>query len=656
MHFTLKTAIVASAVLCQIPLLSSSEVYPGAMAAGSDEGLWLPPCRCAVGYSFESPSRESVGIYFTFDEAITPSSKSAIAGMGTNYLTSPLHGESESALASVGLDEQTDAASNRLILGIDDVIASIDLVADKVGNTQLESLYHIEGIDFSAQFTFVGESRPHPAEHIAFAEPDIKRAEDVRRDHSETGDNGSATFDVKEKEGEEEVSAEEHLVIAKAFHSFRDQGSIAYFDKEADFEELSHEEEVILAKAFRSFLFDVELAAFDAEEGLEELSSHEEALLAKAFQSMPEDFPLLAFEKEAAMEELSPEEETLLGKAFDSIRSDFPLIVFDRETEIEELTAAEEKYLANAFQSAVRQEEFMAAIEAESGKKEISYNTLQKPSYLTAKFIREITEELVFRDIPKVEVEPEAFDVNEIPEDEDDSLASSVKLDLRKDEEMIAHLSGLDIADDEFVAFNELDYKSKAPSAPSAQQQEEDPEPDFLKKLELKLRIMEWERSHKTANRANEETAVSASLEQNTLLHIAVDQTKTNQKMKKGNPKSGFAITAHPVTNAEYQEFLNATKKPSPLYWWRGTYREGEGDLPVRGLSYLEAEAYAEWRGMRLPTQGELKFAAETKPDAGFDDPAWTLVEEKGVTGILRKKQRAYQSDPKRCVFCVTPE
>src|SRR5690606_15147979 len=118
----------ASAVLCQIPLLSSSEVYPGAMAAGSDEGLWLPPCRCAVGYSFESPSRESVGIYFTFDEAITPSSKSAIAGMGTNYLPSPLQGEAdhpvgkgESTLASVGLDEQTDAASNRLILGIDDV-------------------------------------------------------------------------------------------------------------------------------------------------------------------------------------------------------------------------------------------------------------------------------------------------------------------------------------------------------------------------------------------------------------------------------------------------------------------------------------------------------------------------------------------------------
>lgn len=661
MHFTLKTAIVTSAMLSQIPLLISSEVYPGAMAVGSTGGLWLPPCNYAVGYNFESPSKEKVEIFLTFDETIIPPLQNAISAMGAYSPKPPFKGEAdpqEEDEKPHETDEQRERrsaiASSSLILGIDDAIASIDLASGKVDDTQLEPSYHTEEFDFSQHFTFNGERETYTApvrEFIALAEEEIKREEapDVKSD---------GIFAIKEDALEEEITADEELVLAKAFHSVNNDRVFAFFDSEPDFEELSRDEQSRLSKAFHSFTFDVALAALDSETELEELSSYEEDLLAKAFQSMPSRFPLMAFEKEVELEELSLEEETLLGRAFESTRLQFPLIAFESEAEIEDLTAEEEKYLAKAFQSFDDHKEFLAVLESAPEKGEITYNHVQKPSYLTAKFVKEITEELVFRDIPKVDANPETFDVTETPEDEETSPESLVTVDLPMKEEMLAHLSGLEIDDDEFVALNEVGYKAKPPPTPPVEEQNADSDLQFLKKLEIMHKVKEWERSIEETKAAQEGPGKVVKAEKIVpvqLLYFAVESTKFNPKKEPGRPKRSFAITAHPVTNAEYQEYLIATKKQAPSHWWRGTYKEGEGDLPVLGLSYLEAEAYAEWKGMRLPTEGELKFAFEARPDAGFDDPSWVLVEEKGVAGMLKKKQNAYQADPERCVFCVKP-
>lgn len=71
-----------------------------------------------------------------------------------------------------------------------------------------------------------------------------------------------------------------------------------------------------------------------------------------------------------------------------------------------------------------------------------------------------------------------------------------------------------------------------------------------------------------------------------------------------------YFIDRYPVTNAEYEVFVQATRHDFPSHWRKGKPPPGKENHPVVQVTWFDAEAYARWAGKRLPSAAEWEKAA----------------------------------------------
>ena len=71
-----------------------------------------------------------------------------------------------------------------------------------------------------------------------------------------------------------------------------------------------------------------------------------------------------------------------------------------------------------------------------------------------------------------------------------------------------------------------------------------------------------------------------------------------------------FLLDRSEVSNAQYKSFVDLTGHPLPEHWNRFGYDPALAQRPIVGIRRDDAEAYARWRGKRLPTAAEWEAAA----------------------------------------------
>ena len=96
------------------------------------------------------------------------------------------------------------------------------------------------------------------------------------------------------------------------------------------------------------------------------------------------------------------------------------------------------------------------------------------------------------------------------------------------------------------------------------------------------------------------------------LMGDAAGEGQDDERPVHGVEVDAFECAVHPVTQAEYAAFLLATGHHPPRDW--PSTLEATA-LPVTGVSWLDAEAYCDWRAaigrpVRLPTEAEWERAA----------------------------------------------
>jgi formylglycine-generating enzyme required for sulfatase activity len=90
-----------------------------------------------------------------------------------------------------------------------------------------------------------------------------------------------------------------------------------------------------------------------------------------------------------------------------------------------------------------------------------------------------------------------------------------------------------------------------------------------------------------------------------------------------------FYMDKFEVTAARYAKFMGETSRAQPFFWEEVNLKS-DGERPVIGVDWHDADAYCKWAGKRLPTEAEWEKAARGTDKRtypwGSDDPSSQLA------------------------------
>lgn len=93
------------------------------------------------------------------------------------------------------------------------------------------------------------------------------------------------------------------------------------------------------------------------------------------------------------------------------------------------------------------------------------------------------------------------------------------------------------------------------------------------------------------------------------------DSHQSNEKPAHKATLPDYYIDKFEVTNEQYKRFCEAKKNCPVNPWWDPNYFN-QPTMPVVGVTFAEASAYANWAGKRLPSEEEWEKAASWGPSA----------------------------------------
>ena len=167
--------------------------------------------------------------------------------------------------------------------------------------------------------------------------------------------------------------------------------------------------------------------------------------------------------------------------------------------------------------------------------------------------------------------------------------------------------------------------------------------------LQQRDAILFRERDHSTSDPSSDLFVRSAARLEDQLALVPQGYAALGETLVDGSDGSetevsveSYLLEIHPVTHARFQhfvddggydelefwpedvwptliEFQDLTGAPGPRYWRDGRHDVRRSHHPVVGVCWYEAQAFARWAGMRLPTEAEWQVAASWRIKSAAD-------------------------------------